>query len=119
MSEVQVSAPAETDRQTTANSRTKGEIAPAEADRLAPGGRYGIHELCFTPDASDLIWREIQSELSKEIHVGVQPLSRTEWVGLFEQNGMEVTWTATARCTCWSQGACCGTKDFGADYGSR
>jgi hypothetical protein len=69
----------------------------AEARRLlAPGGRYGIHELCFTPDASDVIRREIQSELSKEIHVGVQPLSRTEWVGLFEQNGMEVTWGATA-----------------------
>ncbi len=40
MSEVQVSAPADTDRQPTANSRTKGEIAPAEADRLVELGSY-------------------------------------------------------------------------------
>jgi phospholipid N-methyltransferase len=69
----------------------------AEARRLlSPGGRYGVHELCFTPDASDGMRREIQSELSKAIHVGVQPLSRTEWVDLFEQNGMKVIWSATA-----------------------
>lgn len=70
----------------------------AEARRLlAAGGRYGIHELCFLPeDISDHVRHEIQVAMSKEIHVGVQPLSRSEWVGLFEQNGLKVTWSNEA-----------------------
>lgn len=70
----------------------------AEARRLlAPGGRHGIHELCFRPDdISPSLRHEIQTELSKEIHVGVQPLSRAEWVALFEQNGMSVSWSGEA-----------------------
>ena len=70
----------------------------AEARRLlAAGGRYGIHELCFLPDdISDSVRHEIQAAMSKEIHAGVQPLSRSEWVRLFEQNGMKVTWTCDA-----------------------
>jgi SAM-dependent methyltransferase len=70
----------------------------AEARRLlAPGGRYGIHELCFVPDEiSPAMRREIQAELSREIHVGVQPLSRTQWAALYEQNGMSVTWACEA-----------------------
>lgn len=70
----------------------------AEARRLlAARGRYGIHELCFLPDdISDCVRHEIQAAMSKEIHVGVQPLSRSEWVSLFEQNGMKVIWTCEA-----------------------
>lgn len=70
----------------------------AEARRLlTAGGRYGIHELCFLPDdISDHVRHEIQAAMSKEIHVGVQPLSRSEWVRLFEQNGMKVTWSEEA-----------------------
>ena len=70
----------------------------AEAWRLlAAGGRYGIHELCFLPDdISDHVRHEIQAAMSKEIHVGVQPLSRSEWVRLFEQNGLKVTWSNEA-----------------------
>ena len=70
----------------------------AEARRLlAAGGRYGIHELCFLPDdISDHVRHEIQAAMSKEIHVGVQPLSRSEWVRLFEQNGMKVIWSSEA-----------------------
>jgi hypothetical protein len=34
--------------------------------------------------------------MSKDIHVGVQPLSRSEWVRLFEQNGLKVTWSSEA-----------------------
>lgn len=70
----------------------------AEARRLlAAGGRYGIHEMCFLPDdISDRVRHEIQAAMSKEIHAGVQPLSRSEWVRLFEQNGMKVTWTCDA-----------------------
>lgn len=68
----------------------------AEARRLlAPYGRYGIHELCFLPDdISPSLRREIQAELSKEIHVGVQLLTRPEWIATFERNGMAVTWSS-------------------------
>lgn len=70
----------------------------AEARRLlAAGGRYGIHELCLLPDGiPDRSRHEIQAAMSKEIHVGVQLLSRSEWVRLFEQNGLKVTWTSEA-----------------------
>ena len=70
----------------------------AEARRLlAAGGRYGIHEMCFlSDDISDGVRHEIQAAMSKEIHAGVQPLSRSEWVRLFEQNGLKVTWTGNA-----------------------
>lgn len=70
----------------------------AEARRLlVAGGRYGIHEMCLLPDdISDRVRHEIQAALSKEIHAGVQPLSRSEWVRLFEQNGLKVTWSCEA-----------------------
>jgi hypothetical protein len=69
----------------------------AEAVRLlAAGGRYGIHELCLTPDnISGSLRHEIQTAMSKEIHVGVQPLTIAEWVALFEQNNLNVTWRST------------------------
>lgn len=69
----------------------------AEARRLlGAGGRYGIHELCFPDDISPSLRREIQAELSKEIHVGVQILTRTEWTATFERNGMAVAWSSEA-----------------------
>jgi hypothetical protein len=70
----------------------------AEARRLlAAGGRYGMHELCFLrDDVSDCVRHEIQAAMAKEIHAGVQPLSRSEWVRLFEQNGLKVIWTGDA-----------------------
>jgi len=70
----------------------------AEARRLlAAEGRYGIQELCLLPDSiPDHLRHEIQAAMSKEIHAGVQPLSQSEWVRLFEQNGLKVTWTCDA-----------------------
>jgi len=70
----------------------------SEARRLlAPGGRYGIHELCFRPDGiSEAIRREIEAEMSKEIHVGVQPLCSIEWKELLEQQGLKVIWRGEA-----------------------
>lgn len=70
----------------------------AEARRLLEsGGRYGIHELCFLPDdIPPSLRHEIQAEMSKDIHVGIQPLSRSEWTALFHQNGLTVTWSAEA-----------------------
>lgn len=66
----------------------------AEACRLlAPGGRYAIHEICLLPDEiSDTMRREIQAAMSKEIHVGVQPLTRKEWTQLLERHGFKVIW---------------------------
>ena len=70
----------------------------AEACRLlVPGGRYGIHELCLWPDEiSDTVRRQIQAAMSKAIHVGVLPLTRSEWIQLFEQHGLVVTWDSQA-----------------------
>lgn len=70
----------------------------SEAFRLLrSGGRYGIQELCLLPDRiPDDLRKEIQRAMAKEIHVGVQPLCRSEWVWLFEENGLKVTWTETA-----------------------
>jgi SAM-dependent methyltransferase len=70
----------------------------AEARRLLEaGGRYGIQELCLLPDSiPDRLRHEIQAAMSKDIHVGVQPLSRSEWVRLFERNGLKVTWSSEA-----------------------
>ena len=66
----------------------------AEAHRLlAPGGRYAIHEICLLPDEiPETTRREIQAAMSKEIHVGVQPLTRTEWTHLLERHGFKVIW---------------------------
>lgn len=79
-------------------SREQKNRIVAEAQRLLlPCGRYAIHELCFLPDdIQDRVRREIQAEMSKEIHVGVQPLSRSEWICLFEQNGFKVIWSREA-----------------------
>lgn len=66
-------------------SEQKARIV-AEAYRiLRPHGRYGIHELCLTPDDIDPgTRRTIQRELSLAIHVGVQPLTGAEWRELLE-----------------------------------
>lgn len=75
----------------------KGRIFSEARRLLAPGGRYGIHELCFRPDGlSKTVRREIQAEMSKEIHVGVQPLCSSEWKQLLEQQGLKVIWCGEA-----------------------
>jgi hypothetical protein len=40
--------------------------------------------------------REIEAEMSKEIHVGVQPLCSSEWKQLLEQQGLKVIWCGEA-----------------------
>ena len=75
----------------------KGRILSEARRLLAPGGRYGIHELCFRPDEiSKTARREIEAEMSKEIHVGVQPLCLSEWKQLLEQKGFKVIWCGEA-----------------------
>jgi SAM-dependent methyltransferase len=69
----------------------KEHIVREAARLLAPGGRYGIHELCLTEDDIDAPMRRlINRELSLEIHVGVQPATESEWRALLERNGFEV-----------------------------
>lgn len=71
----------------------KDRIVSEACRLLAAGGRYGIHELCFLPDdIADPLRHEMQAAMSKEIHVGVQMLCRHEWISLFNQNGLKVTW---------------------------
>ena len=70
----------------------------AEACRLlSEGGRCGIQELCLLPDhISEKVRQEIQAAMSREIHVGVQPLCYSEWARLFEENGLKVKWSDSA-----------------------
>ncbi|MBX3414792.1 MAG: class I SAM-dependent methyltransferase [Pirellulales bacterium] len=70
---------------------TKSRIVAEAARLLAPGGRYGIHELCLVPDEVDpQIADAIARELSGEIHVGVRPLRLKEWRELLGAAGLSV-----------------------------
>lgn len=58
---------------------------------LEPGGRYGVHELALIPDdLSDEIREQVKRDLSGATHVGVRPLTPSEWRNLFESEGFEV-----------------------------
>ncbi len=58
---------------------------------LQPGGRYGIHELCFTPnDLDERIKAEVQARLTESIRVGARPLTVAEWRTLLKEEGFEV-----------------------------
>jgi hypothetical protein len=63
-----------------------------EAHRLLKrGGRYAIHEMCLVGDDLDEEGkREMNQALSRAIHVGVRPLSISEWRELMEAEGFEV-----------------------------
>lgn len=75
----------------------KARIVSEAVRLLAPGGRYGIHELCLRPEGiSGPMRREIAAAMSKEIHVGVQPLCCGEWAALLEQHGLRLAWTGKA-----------------------
>jgi len=70
---------------------TKSRIVSEAARLLAPGGKYGIHELCLVPDEVDpQVADAIAEELSGEIHVGVRPLTLKEWRELLGAAGLKV-----------------------------
>lgn len=76
---------------------SKARIVAEAARLLKPGGRYGIHELCLVPDDLDQATRDaILDELSREIHVGVRPLTATEWRELLAGAGLSVVAQQTA-----------------------
>jgi cyclopropane fatty-acyl-phospholipid synthase-like methyltransferase len=62
-----------------------------EARRLLKrGGRYAIHEMCLVGDDLDEDGKKINQALSRALHVGVRPLSASEWRRLMEAEGFEV-----------------------------
>lgn len=64
---------------------------------LAPGGRYGIHELALaSDDLSEDVKRQINKELSEVIRVGARPLTQSEWRAVLEAEGFEVITDSTA-----------------------
>lgn len=70
----------------------------AEAFRLLkPGGRYGIHELALLPNEIDDVTRkEIEREMSMNIHVGVRPATLAEWEKLLRDAGFQLEWQTLA-----------------------
>jgi ubiquinone/menaquinone biosynthesis C-methylase UbiE len=82
---------------TMQTAQAKSRILNEVYRLLWRGGRYAIHELCIVPDdASDETRQEIQRRLSRNIHVGVQPLVAAEWRGLIESAGFRVEWEGRA-----------------------
>ncbi|MDC5705715.1 class I SAM-dependent methyltransferase [Vibrio europaeus] len=75
----------------------KNEIV-AEASRvLETGGRYGIHELCLTPNELDPdIQRTIQKEVSDTIQHPAKPITPAQWKQLMIDNGFEIEFEAVA-----------------------
>jgi ubiquinone/menaquinone biosynthesis C-methylase UbiE len=64
---------------------------------LAPGGRYGVHELSLEPDSlSAEVKGQVMKELSASIHVGARPLTSSEWRAALEAEGFEIEAEATA-----------------------
>ncbi len=75
----------------------KSRIVAEAARLLEPGGRYGIHELCLTPDDVDVATGDaIRHGLSGEIHVGIRPLTGREWRELMSSAGLTVVAEHTA-----------------------
>lgn len=64
----------------------------AEAFRiLAPGGRFGLHELAVLPDgASTAEQDDVRQRLSDVLHVGARPLTPAAWRQLLEEAGFVV-----------------------------
>jgi hypothetical protein len=76
---------------TMQTAEQKQRIVAEAARLLGPHGRYAIHELCLAPDGLDpALQRQIQAELSREIHVGAQPLTGPAWRALLSNAGLRV-----------------------------
>lgn len=75
----------------------KNEIIAEAARILEQGGRYGIHELCISPDSIDQgKKRAIQKEVSETIQHPAKPLTPSEWKHLMIDNGFEIESEAVA-----------------------
>ncbi|PWB80677.1 MAG: SAM-dependent methyltransferase [Candidatus Methylomirabilota bacterium] len=75
----------------------KAKIIREAARLLVAGGRCGIHELALVPDDIDDATRDaISRALSQSIHVGVRPMTVSEWKALLQREGLVITAQATA-----------------------
>jgi len=73
------------------SDEAKREIVREAFRVLAPGGRYGIHELCIGPDdLPDARMETIRHSITEAIHHRAVPLPVREWVELIESEGFEV-----------------------------
>jgi hypothetical protein len=82
---------------TMQTSEMKRRIVREARRLLKRGGRYAIHELCLIADDLDEDRKkEIDQALSQTIHVGVRPLSVSEWRRLMQAEGFEVEVEARA-----------------------
>ncbi len=73
-------------------TETKARIVREAYRMLAPGGRYGIHELCLLPDTiPDALRDKILAALAGTIRVGARPLTSAEWRDLLTSQGFVVT----------------------------
>jgi hypothetical protein len=78
-------------------AETKARIVDEAYRVLAPGGRYGIHELCLLPNTiSDDLRDEILAALGGTIRVGARPLTPAGWRDLLTSRGFVVTAEHTA-----------------------
>jgi len=76
---------------TMQNPENKARIVAEAVRVLAPGGRYGIHELCIVPsDVSAEVEQAIDDDLSRSIHVGARPLTIPGWRALLGDAGLVV-----------------------------
>lgn len=77
--------------------RGKGKILAEAFPILAPGGRYGLHELALTPGTLTTQERDdIRADLSSALHVGARPLTVAHWPALLEDAGLEIQQETTA-----------------------
>ena len=82
---------------TMQTSEMKRRIVREARRLLKRGGRYAIHEMCLVGDDLDENRKkEINEALSRTIHVGVRPLSVSEWRRLMHEEGFEVEVEARA-----------------------
>lgn len=82
---------------TMQSSEMKRRIVREARRLLKPSGRYAIHEMCLVGDDLDeTLKKEIVQALSRTIHVGVRPLSVSDWRTLMQAEGFEVEVEARA-----------------------
>lgn len=82
---------------TMQTAQAKARIVEEAARLLAPGGRYGIHEIALQPDSMDDAHKDdIRREMTAAVHHSVMPLSLSEWRALLEASGFRVQAVHTA-----------------------
>jgi hypothetical protein len=75
----------------------KARIIAEAACLLAPGGRYGVHEIAIVPDdIGTETADQISRDLSGAIHHSVVPLTIAAWRSEFEAHGLRVVAEHTA-----------------------